>query len=247
VQWSWVEASAGATNWYGSARQTTGYSDARARRGDWAFSEPTPQLAITGSRADSSEASTEMSAQHNQISQLGHWQCTQPPRCADSPQLHRDSDHRFDAPAKPVGRQQIPHCANPHLLQPLGFEDMILLRTGGLAASPPVRYTLETAGQCLAATVALLGSDDGRSQIAQRCQIHAVRSATVADASHGVPHDYWSAGLRGYPSKNAVSTVDGQMQSSRPPSGPVRNPWTAPGGMKTNVPGPTPSAGAVPV
>jgi len=181
VQWSWVEASAGATNWYGSARQTTGYSDARARRGDWAFSEPTPQLAITGSRADSSEASTEMSAQHNQISQLGHWQCTQPPRCADSPQLHRDSDHRFDAPAKPVGRQQIPHCANPHLLQPLGFEDMILLRTGGLAASPPVRYTLETAGQCLAATVALLGSDDGRSQIAQRCQIHAVRSATVAE------------------------------------------------------------------
>src|SRR5512133_1329208 len=43
------------------------------------------------------------------------------------------------------------------------------------------------------------------------------------------------------------STADGQMQSSRPPSGPVRNPWTAPGGMKTNVPGPTPSAGAVPV
>ena len=61
------------------------------------------------------------------------------------------------------------------------------------------------------------------------------------------PPDYWSAGLRGYPPKNAVSTVDGQMQSSRPPSGPVRNPWTAPGGMKTNVPGPTPSAGAVPV
>ena len=47
------------------------------------------------------------------------------------------------------------------LLGFLGFEDMILLRTGGLAASPPVRYTLETAGQCLAATVALLGSDDG--------------------------------------------------------------------------------------
>ena len=181
MHWSRVAAPSSATNWYDSARQTTGYSDARARRGDWAFSEPTPQLAITGSRADSSEASTEMSAQHNQISQLGHWQCTQPPRCADSPQLHRDSDHRFDAPAKPVGRQQIPHFANPYLLQLLGFEDMILLRTGGLAASPPVRYTLETAGQCLAATVALLGSDDGRSQIAQRCQIHAVRSATVAE------------------------------------------------------------------
>jgi len=183
VQWSWVEPSAGATNWYGSARQTTGYSGARARRGDWAFSEPTPQLAITGSRADSSEASsTETSAQHNQISRLGHWQCTQPPLCADSTQLYRDSDHRFDAPAKPVGRQQIPHCANPHLLQLLGFEDMILLRTGGLAASPPVRYTFETAEQYLAATVALLGSDDsGRSQRAQRCQVHAVRSATVAE------------------------------------------------------------------
>ena len=29
--------------------------------------------------------------------------------------------------------------------------------------------------------------------------------------------------------KHAVSTVDGQMQSSRPPSSPVRNLWTAPG------------------
>jgi hypothetical protein len=65
--------------------------------------------------------------------------------------------------------------------------------------------------------------------------------------SHRVSPDYGSAGLGGYPPKNVVSTVDGQMQSSRPPSGPVRNPWTAPGGMKTNVPGPTPSAGAVPV
>ena len=44
-----------------------------------------------------------------------------------------------------VGRT--PHFANPHPLQLLGFEDMILLRTGGLAASPPVRYTLETAEQ----------------------------------------------------------------------------------------------------
>ena len=40
---------------------------------------------------------------------------------------------------------------------------------------------------------------------------------------------------------------DGQMQRSRPPSGPVRNPWTAPGGMKTKVPGPIPSAGSVSV
>ena len=56
-----------ATNWYGSGRQTTGYSDARAHGGGWAFSEPTPQLTVTGSRADSSEpSSTETSAQHNQ-------------------------------------------------------------------------------------------------------------------------------------------------------------------------------------
>ena len=94
------------------------------------------------------------------------------------------------APAKAVGRQQIPHFANPHLLQLLGFEDMILLRTGGLAASPPVRYTLETAEQCLAATLALIGSDDsGRSQIAQRCQIPAVRSATVAEGVTSGPAD----------------------------------------------------------
>ena len=66
-------------------------------------------------------------------------------RAAESPPLYRESDHRFDAPAKPVGRQQIPHFASPTLGNFLGFEDMILLRTGGLAASPPVRYTLETA------------------------------------------------------------------------------------------------------
>jgi hypothetical protein len=70
--------------------------------------------------------------------------------CAESQQLYRESDHRFDALAKPVGRQQIPHFASPHPLQLLGFEDMILLRTGGLAASPPVRYTLETAEEYLA-------------------------------------------------------------------------------------------------
>ena len=111
-------------------------------------------LAITGSRADSSEASsTGASAQHNQtqhnqINRLGHWQCLQPPPCAESPQLYRASDHRINGPAKPVGRRQIPHFANPYLLQLLGFEEMILLRTGGLAASPPVRYTLETAEQC---------------------------------------------------------------------------------------------------
>ena len=154
MQWSWVEASAGATNWSGSARQTTGYSDARAHGGGWAFSEPTPQLTVTGSRADSSEpSSTETSAQHNQtqhnqISWLGHWLCTRRPLCAESPQLYRASDHRINGPAKPVGRRQIPHFANPYLLQLLGFEEMILLRTGGLAASPPVRYTLETAEQC---------------------------------------------------------------------------------------------------
>ena len=109
-------------------------------------------------------------AQHNQISRLGHWQCTQPPLCAESPQLYRESDHRFDAPRETCRSTTDPALCKPHPLQLLGFEDMILLRTGGLAASPPVRYTFETAEQCLAATVALLGSDDfGPSQIAQRC------------------------------------------------------------------------------
>jgi hypothetical protein len=84
-----------------------------------------------------------------------------PPLCAESPQLYRESDHRFDAPAKPVGRQQIPHFATPPSATS-GFEDMILLRTGGLAASPPVRYTLETADQCLTAAVALRGAVRGR-------------------------------------------------------------------------------------
>jgi hypothetical protein len=42
-------------------------------------------------------------------------------------------------------------------------------------------------------------------------------------------------------SKNAASTVEGQRQMSLPPCGPVRKPWTAPGGIKTNVPGPTSS------
>jgi len=72
------------------------------------------------------------------------------------------ADHRFDAPAKPVGRQQIPHFCKPHLLRLLGFEDMILLRTGGLAASPPVRYTLETEEQCPSRR------PPGKSAIAQR-------------------------------------------------------------------------------
>jgi hypothetical protein len=58
----------------------------------------------------------------------------------------------------------------PHLLQLLGFEDMILLRTGGLAASPPVRYTLETAEQCLAAAVARYGAlfEDGSDEAVDR-------------------------------------------------------------------------------
>jgi hypothetical protein len=159
VQWSQVGASAGATNWYGSARQTTGYSDARARGGDWSFSEPMPQSAITGSGAYSSETrSTQTSIQHNQISRLGNGSpCSRP--SAPSPAAgYRVSHHRFEARGNPVVRQQIPALCKTHLLQLLGFEDMILLRTGGLAASPPVRYTLETAEQCRVSTVPLLVS-----------------------------------------------------------------------------------------
>jgi hypothetical protein len=156
VQCSRVEASAGATNWYGSGRQTTGYSDALARGGDWAHSEPTPQLAITGSRADSFEASSTES-RLSPIRSVG-WDtgsahsahlCRSPELSV--PPVRPSVRRRRDNPA---GRQQIPHFAN-HFLQLLGFENMILLRTGGLAASPPVRYTLETAEQCLVATVAL--------------------------------------------------------------------------------------------
>jgi predicted enzyme related to lactoylglutathione lyase len=47
--------------------------------------------------------------------------------------------------------------------------------------------------------------------------------------------------------KNAASTVEGQKQMSLPPWGPVRKPWTAPGGIKTNVPGPTSSTGSASV
>jgi hypothetical protein len=48
-------------------------------------------------------------------------------------------------------------------------------------------------------------------------------------------------------SKNPASTVEGQKQMSLPPWGPVRKPWTAPGGMKTNMPGPTSSTGSASV
>ncbi len=78
------------------------------------------------------------------------------------------------------------------------------------------------------------------------CHCGARRAWARLGATY-VPHDYSSAALCVDPPKNAVSTLEGQMQSSRPPSGPVRNPCTAPGGMKTKVPGPTPSAGAEPV
>jgi len=76
-------------------------------------------LAITGSRADSSEASsTGASAQHNQtqhnqINRLGHWQCLQPPPCAESPQLYRASDHRFDGP-----RESRRSTTDPALCEP---------------------------------------------------------------------------------------------------------------------------------
>jgi hypothetical protein len=55
-----------------------------------------------------------------------------------------------------------PALCNTHLARLLGFEDMILLRTGGLAASPPVRYTLETEEQCPSRR------SPGKSAIAQR-------------------------------------------------------------------------------
>jgi hypothetical protein len=183
VQWSRVEASAGATNWYGSVRQTTGYSDARTRRGDWAFSEPTPQLGdhrksggqLRGEQygdvgsAQSDQSAGALAVQTAAPLRSSPRSCTASPTVGSTPQTRRSTTD--PAPCKP-----------PPSATYLAFEDMILLRTGGLAASPPLRYTLETAEQCLAPTVALLGShDSGRSQTAQRCQIHSVRSATVAE------------------------------------------------------------------
>jgi hypothetical protein len=159
VQWSQVGASAGATNWYGSARQTTGYSDARARGGDWSFSEPMPQSAITGSGAYSSEtSSTQTSIQHNQISRLGNGSpCSRPSAPSPRSCLPRVRPS-VRGPGKPGRSTTNPAPCKTHHLQLLGFEDMILLRTGGLAASPPVRYTLETAEQCRVSTVPLLVS-----------------------------------------------------------------------------------------
>lgn len=61
--------------------------------------------------------------------------------------------------------------------------------------------------------------------------------ASLGQVTYETPHE----------PKNAASTVDGQRQRSRPPFEPVRNPCTAPGGMKTKVPGPIPSAGSASV
>ena len=69
-------------------------------------------------------------------------------------------------PGKPGRSTTNPALCKTHLLQLLGFEDMILLRTGGLAASPPVRYTLETAEQCRVSTVPLLVSSPRFVQLA---------------------------------------------------------------------------------
>jgi hypothetical protein len=98
--------------------ETTGYSDARARGGDWAFSEPTPQF---GDHRKSrgplrgKQYGDVGSAQAESV----RWALTMQtaPLCSASRNcLCRVSDHRFDAAAKPVGRQQIQHFAT-HLLQ----------------------------------------------------------------------------------------------------------------------------------
>jgi hypothetical protein len=159
VQWSQVGASAGATNWYGSARQTTGYSDARARGGDWSFSEPMPQSGDHrkwGVQLRDAQYADVDSAQSDQSA--GQWQSMQPPLRAESRSWLPRVRPSVRGPGKPGSSTINPALCKTHLLQLLGFEDMILLRTGGLAASPPVRYTLETAEQCRVSTVPLLVS-----------------------------------------------------------------------------------------
>jgi hypothetical protein len=96
------------------------------------------------------------SAQSDQSA--GQWQSMQPPLRAESRSWLPRVPPSVRGPGKPGRSTTNPALCKTHLLQLLGFEDMILLRTGGLAASPPVRYTLETAEQCRVSTVPLLVS-----------------------------------------------------------------------------------------
>src|SRR5512133_1670981 len=97
-------------------------------------------------------------------------------------------------------------CKTP-LLQLLAFEDMILLRTGGLAASPPVRYTLKTAEQCLVATVPLC-------RCCWRGQARWLRAPGAGTGSecrrHGPPRSSSPAGLgaNGRPWRRGTGVAD---------------------------------------
>src|SRR5207245_3559524 len=63
---------------------------------------------------------------------------------AQRPQPHRQSHQRF-VTASPVRRQQHTHVVAP-CLRPFLVRPPILRPDPGLAASPPVRYTLKVAG-----------------------------------------------------------------------------------------------------
>jgi hypothetical protein len=98
--------------------ETTGYSAARARGGDWAFSEPTPQFGdhrksrgpLRGKQygdVGSAQAESVRSTDNADSAPL---------LCVPQLSVPRIRP-RFDAAAKPVGRQQIPHFAKAHSLQ----------------------------------------------------------------------------------------------------------------------------------
>jgi hypothetical protein len=55
--------------------------------------------------------------------------------CAECPQLHRKSHHRFDVPARPVRRQQL-HAFRSPFPKGSGLRPAIMRHDPGLAASP---------------------------------------------------------------------------------------------------------------
>ena len=130
------------------------------RRRNWRLQEVGGQL--RGKQyGDGGSAQSDQSA--------GHWQCTQPPSAPSPRSCTASPTIGSIAPARPVGRQQIRTLqTSPSATSWLRGHDSA--PHWGSCGKPPVRYTFETAEQCLAATVALLGSDDFcPSQIAQRC------------------------------------------------------------------------------
>ena len=127
-------------------------------------------------------------------------------------------------PSTPLSSGSTHRAAHRNAAVPLPFRAMPASTCRSLPHVPSVAVTV----------------DQGHQYCSRLEQSSAATATWSGSADQGLPSSVLGAGLP----KNAFSTVDGQRHSRRPPSGPVRNPCTAPGGMKTNVPGPTPSAGS---